>query len=117
MRAVFLALLWVVLPLQPAQAGDHLGQHGAGHDKLHHWYKTLRHPGTGYECCDGKDCRPTTARTRDGVLEVLVDGEWTRVPPDALVKATPPDLQAHVCAPKGSWRPKVIFCVVLGQGV
>lgn len=117
MRAVFLALLWAVLALQPAQAGDHAGQHGAGHDKLHHWYKTLRHPGTGYECCDGKDCRPTKARTKDGVLEVLVDGEWTRVPPDALVKATPPDLQAHVCAPKGSWRPKVIFCVVLGQGV
>lgn len=112
-----LMLLVALVPQQPAQAGDHGGHHGEGHNALHHWYKTLRHPGTGYECCDGRDCRPTSVRAKDGVLEVLVDGEWTRVPPDAIVKSPPPDLQTHVCAPKGSWSPKVIFCVVLGHGV
>lgn len=57
------------------------------------------------------------ARIRDGALEVLVDNEWTRVPPDALVKTAPPDLRTHVYAPKGSWSPRVIFRVVLGQGM
>lgn len=117
MRFVLVYLLLVFLAPQLARAGDNMGHHGMGHDALHRWYKTLRHPGTGYECCDGQDCRPTTARIKNGVLEVMVDGEWTRVPPDSLIKTSPPDLQTHVCAPKGSWSPKVIFCVVLGQGV
>jgi hypothetical protein len=47
----------------------------------------------------------------------MVDGEWTRVPAGSIINTPPPDLQTHVCAPKGSWSPKVIFCVVLGQGV
>lgn len=96
---------------------EHEGIHGEGHNKLHHWYKTLRQPFTGYACCDGKDCRPTTARVRNRVVEVLVDGEWTRVPYDKILKRKSPDLNTHVCAPKGPWSPKVIFCVVLGAGV
>ena len=100
-----------------SMAHDHLGMHGQGHDPLHHWYKTLRQPFTGYACCDDKDCRPTQARTRGRIIEVLVDGEWTRVPFDKLLKRKSPDLNSHVCAPKGPWSPKVIFCVVLGSGV
>ncbi len=93
------------------------GHHGDGHDNLHRWYRTLRQPGTGYACCDGKDCRPTVHRTRGRVIEVLVDGEWTHVPRNTILKRRSPDLNTHVCAPKGPWSPKVIFCVVLGQGV
>ena len=93
------------------------GKHGRGHDELHNWYKTLRQPGTGYECCDNKDCRPTSARLRETGVEVLVDGEWTKVPPNTIIDIAPPDLQSHVCAPKGPWSPKPIFCVVLGFGV
>ena len=94
-----------------------MGHHGAGHEKLHHWYKTLRQPGTGYECCDQKDCRPTIARISGADIEVLVDGEWTRVPPGVILKAQSPDMNTHVCAPKGPWSPKPIFCVILGFGV
>ena len=93
------------------------GVHGKGHGKLHHWYKTLRQPGTGYACCDDKDCRPTTARVRGRTIEVLVDGEWTRVPPNTILKRRSRDLNTHVCAPRGPWSPKPIFCVVLGLGV
>ena len=38
-------------------SGPHLaaqelhGDHGAGHDELHHWYLTLKEPGTGASCC------------------------------------------------------------------
>jgi len=95
----------------------HSGMHGQGHDRLHSWYKTLRQPFTGYSCCDNTDCRPTTARVHGKTIEVLVDGEWTRVPFDKILKRKSPDLNTHVCAPKGPWSPKVIFCVVLGFGV
>ena len=103
----------------PAQlaAQEHRGYHGGGHEALHHWYKTLRQPGTGYECCDNKDCRPTSARLRGSTVEVLVDGEWSRVPLNTIVDAKPPDLNSHVCAPLGWRSPEPIFCVVLGAGM
>ena len=91
--------------------------HGHGHDRLHSWYKTLRQPGTGYSYCSDKDCRPTTARLRDNAIEVLVDGEWTRVPPNVVLDVKSLDLNAYVCAPEGPWSPKPILCVVLGFGV
>lgn len=97
-----------------AQVAD--GHHGVGHDELHQWYRTLKHPSTGYDCCDGEDCRPTSAWIQNGSVEVLVDGEWTKIPEGSLVPTEPPDGRTHVCAPKGSWSPKVIFCVVLGAG-
>jgi hypothetical protein len=97
------------------QAAD--GMHGHGHDELHHWYSTLRQPLTGFDCCNGQDCRPTSVRQRGAALEVLVDGEWTRVPPETIVNTLPPDARNHVCAPKGPWSPKPIFCVVLSTGL
>jgi hypothetical protein len=112
------ALVTIMLSPEPrAAAQEHGGVHGHRHAELHHWYKTLRQPGTGYGCCDNKDCRPTTARVRDGSIEVLVDGEWTRVPRNTILDVKSPDLSTHVCAPKGGWSPKPIFCVVLGFGV
>jgi hypothetical protein len=100
------------------QVGDgQVGRHGHGHDRLHSWYETLRQPGTGYPCCNNQDCRPTTARMRGRSVEVLVDGEWTKVPRNTIVDTQSPDLNTHVCAPKGPWSPKPIFCVVLGLGV
>ena len=117
--ALLLAVLLIAI-LQAAghvSAQEHRGVHGKGHGKLHHWYKTLRQPGTGYACCDDKDCRPTTARVRGRTIEVLVDGEWTRVPANTILKRRSPDLNTHVCAPRGPWSPKPIFCVVLGLGV
>ena len=114
---IALAVVLNMIAAQFAMAQEHRGSHGVGHSKMHHWYKTLRQPGTGYECCDQKDCRPTTARARGLHIEVLVDGEWTRVPPNTILEVQSPDMNTHVCAPKGSWSPKPIFCVVLGFGV
>ncbi len=94
------------------------GAHGDGHDKLHHWYRQLNDI-NGNSCCSGVDCRPTEARiTRDGV-EVLVDGQWTLVPPEKILDKASPDLGSHVCSPlQPSHYPKGhIFCVVLGSGV
>jgi hypothetical protein len=111
------AIVTALYPETCASAQDLQGMYGVEHDKLHHWYETLRQPGSGYGCCDNKDCRPTIARVQDGILEVVVDGEWTRVPPNVILNIESPDLKTHVCSPDAHWRPRLIFCVVLGLGV
>jgi hypothetical protein len=118
MRAMALGALVIVLNCASAYSEDQLDYHDESHDAMHWWYKTLRHPKRGYDCCDGRYCRPTRARYENGVLQVMVDGEWTLAPPDSVIIATPPDARTHVCAPvKEPWSPKLIFCVVLGAGV
>ena len=99
-------------------ADDPHGGHGVGHEQLHHWYLTLRAPGTGMPCCSNKDCRPTRSRIVQGVVQVEVDGEWTPVPVDKILSTPSPDLQSHVCAPKHRYpyTKGYIFCVILGMG-
>lgn len=99
-------------------ADDLHGNHGVGHAELHHWYLTLRQPITGMSCCSNRDCRPTQARVENGIVEVEVDGEWTAVTQDKIIKTPSPDLQSHVCAPKPGFMFSKghIFCVVLGAG-
>lgn len=119
-RAIFclLAMSLLTLALSTApHSQDALGLHGQRHDEFHHWYEQLRQPGSNRSCCNFSDCRPTTARIRSGQQEVLVDGEWTRVPPSAVLKMEAPDLGSHVCAPPSAGSPKAILCVVLGHGV
>jgi hypothetical protein len=97
---------------------DAHGQHGVGHDNLHHWYTTL-YDRSGKSCCNLTDCRPTVSREREGRVEVMVDGEWTIVPADKILDKSSPDLGSHVCSPpRPNTYPKGhIFCVVLGSGV
>jgi len=95
------------------------GVYGSGHDQLHYWYQTLKQPGTGMSCCNNQDCRPTEARMVGNDVQVKVDGDWTTVPPNKILNVQPPDLNAHVCAPKqsGLYPKGYVFCVVLGSGV
>ncbi len=94
------------------------GYHGKGHDDLHHWYMTLK-DWRGRSCCNMQDCRPTQSRFRDQDIEVMVDGEWTTVPPYKVLPLTSPDLRTHVCSPgpTSNYPRGHIFCVVLGSGV
>lgn len=102
-----------------ADAPQPHGVYGLGHDQLHYWYQTLRQPGTGMSCCNNQDCRPTTYRVQGGEVQVELDGEWTTVPQNKILNVQPPDLNAHVCAPKqpGLYPKGYVFCVVLGSGV
>jgi hypothetical protein len=107
-RLTSLAFTWM-----PVVAEDLRGLHGHGHDAFHHWCKTLRQPGTGFSCCNDRDCRQQS-RTRGANIEVMVDGEWA----DKILDRVAPDLNSHVCSAKGPpWQPKIIFCVVLGLDV
>ena len=100
------------------QAQD--GHLGAGHEKFHYWYNGLQDR-NGTSCCHDRDCRPTQSRMHEGSLEVQVDGEWMKVPPETvLTNKTPPDLGDHVCAlPRGYMfgGGSPIRCVILGSGV
>jgi len=112
-----LPLITVVFALQfiaPPVGGQ--GYHGQGHDELHHWYMTLK-DWKGRSCCNMQDCRPTQSRWRNQDVEVMVNGEWTKVPPHKILPLASPDLRTHVCGPgpKSNYPRGHIFSVVLGS--
>jgi len=94
----------------PALAQD--GHHGHGHMAQHDdFYKGLMR--NGFNCCNDQDCRPTESRTVNGFYEVKVEGVWSRVPPETILRRSAPDGGAHVCAPKQGGPEVKIYCVVL----
>jgi hypothetical protein len=111
--ATGIAAALFALPVKSQQ-----GVHGEGHAQLHHWYTSL-HDKAGRSCCNMQDCRPTEARVRNGAVEMLVDGEWTVVPPEKILNKASPDLGSHVCspAPTGLYPKGHVFCAVIGSGV
>lgn len=45
------------------------------------WFKSLKQPGTSLSCCSISDCRRVDYRIGDdGRYEVMLDGEWNKVP-------------------------------------
>ena len=70
---------------------------------------------TKTSCCNLADCAPTTSRMVDDHYEVLIEGEWTRVPPETIQQIAAPDGGAHVCFPKrqSNGKTQPIYCVVL----
>ena len=99
----------------PAIAAE--GDHGDLHDMWHgEFYSHLMRPDTKTSCCNLADCRPTEIRSAGDHYEVKKDGRWIRVPPEKIVKVTPPDGGAHICAPPSSspvWEPDTVFCIVM----
>ena len=104
-----LVVLWLLLA---GNAGAQEGFHGVGHEAWHgSFYSHLKRPDTHTSCCSLSDCRPTQGRQAGDHYEVLLDGAWTPVPTDKVVKETAPDGGYHVCAPE---LPKgVLYCVIL----
>jgi hypothetical protein len=98
-----------------AIAQEHQGRHGVGHDTWHEsFYSKLTRNDNKTSCCNLADCSPTTSRMVDNHYEVLVEGEWTRVPKATIKNVTAPDGGAHVCAPRQQGAQKgILFCVVL----
>ena len=98
-----------------AQEGPIVSRHGVGHDTWHAQFYSKLVKDDGGSCCNFNDCRPTESRMIGNHYEVMVDGEWTAVPPDTIRKVVAPDQGAHVCAPQRTrdWDAGVIYCVVL----
>jgi hypothetical protein len=69
------------------------------------WYKSLRQPGTGAECCGLADCRIVEFRRNGESYEVFVDDRWrltrpywARVPPEKILERPDnPTGRAVVC--------------------
>jgi hypothetical protein len=118
-----LTLFGLLLAAAPTQAQEHhanhgyQGQHGVGHEHWHQqFYSKLMRKDTRTSCCNLSDCVPTQSRMINDHYEVLVEGEWTKVPQDVIQNVAAPDGGAHVCFPKqpSNRYPKgTLFCVVL----
>ena len=98
MRAIL--ALFVSTCLASAQEGPITSRHGVDHDTWHAQFYSKLVKDDGGSCCNFNDCRPTLSRSVGNHYEVLVDGEWTAVPPDTIRKVVAPDQGAHVCAPQ-----------------
>jgi hypothetical protein len=118
-----LTLFGLLLAAASTQAQEHhanhgyQGQHGVGHEHWHQqFYSKLMRKDTRTSCCNLSDCVPTQSRMINDHYEVLVEGEWTKVPQDVIQNVAAPDGGAHVCFPKqpSNRYPKgTLFCVVL----
>ena len=100
--ALFVALF---TPAGGAQTG-----HGKHHEDVYSRWLTKQ----GYSCCSNKDCRPISAnhvRALSDKMQVLLDGEWVDVRPDAIRPYAAPDMSSHICA-----LGKYIICFVYGSG-
>ena len=49
----------------------------------HDIYMTLKNR-AGMSCCNDRECRPAAYRFTPAGVEMLVDGEWTVVPPETI---------------------------------
>jgi len=111
------AFLFAALLSLPPPSAAEPGDHGQGHDAWHaDFYSTLRRPDTKTSCCNLADCRPTEIRSAGDHYEVKKDGRWIRVPPEKIVKVSPPDGGAHICAPPSTntiWGPDEVFCIIM----
>jgi hypothetical protein len=90
------------------------GSAQTGHGKYHDGFYSRWLTKQGYSCCSNKDCRPISAnnvRVLIDKTQVLLDGEWVDVRPDAIRPYAAPDMSSHVCA-----SGKYIFCFVYGSG-
>ena len=80
----------------------------------HDWYTGLVDPVTGYSCCGGQDRRPVPSRdirlSRNGDLELWLDGAWRFVNPQKILKISSPESRVHAC-----WVPayQELRCVIL----
>jgi hypothetical protein len=97
-------ITFVFFPLRiRAQDSPHARYHA---DFYSRWYRA-----DGNSCCSNQDCRPASARVRDQRVEVLIDGAWVAVPPEAIRPYVAPDMEDHVCA-IGTH----VLCFVWGAG-
>jgi hypothetical protein len=75
------------------------------------WFRSLKTP-NGTACCDVADCRRASSRMTPIGYEVMIDGQWTPVPWERVLRRTDnPTGEAVVCAPPTEVG-TAIFCFV-----
>lgn len=83
-RRITLTLSVLGASVGPLLGGD-FGQYSDVPANVRAWFKSIRSP-NGMPCCDIADGHRTTWRGRaDGGYEVQIDGQWFKVPPEAVI--------------------------------
>lgn len=84
---------------------------------IREWFKSVR-SSNGIPCCDVADGHHTQVEQRDGSYWVPIEGEWYKVPPEAVVNnAKNPTGDAIVWYVKNGDKSFYIRCFVLGLEV
>jgi hypothetical protein len=74
------------------------------------WFRSLKAP-NGSGCCDVADCRRASSRMTPTGYEVMIDGQWIRVPWERVLRRTHnPTGEAVVCY--SQMAVEIIFCFV-----
>lgn len=117
MIRIFAAAAFLVAAATAAYAFDN-GQYESIDPKIRDWFKSVRSP-HGIPCCDIADGHRTTWRgTSEGGYEVPIQGQWRKVPPEAVVlNAGNPVGEAIVWYVKQGENVYYIRCFVPGGGV
>jgi hypothetical protein len=93
------------------------GQYNDVPEYIRDWFKALRNPQTGRNCCDQSDCAPTEARTHGNQWQAKTpNGAWITIPADKVVhNQGNPTGEPVLCAieDEEGWR---VFCFVPGPG-
>ncbi len=85
-------------------------QDSRSHQLYHQFYQDWKDD-KGASCCNQMDCHPAEIRQKGENVEVKIDNEWIKVPPEKIRPYTTPDMQSHVCN-----QGKRILCVSVGGG-
>jgi hypothetical protein len=93
------------------------GQYNDVPENIREWFRALRNPQTGVNCCDLSDCARTEARTHGNEWEARApNGLWIPVPDDKVVhNQGNPTGEPILCAAEyeEGWR---VLCFVPGPG-
>lgn len=103
MRRLALLLLLMTVPAAAEEA--------PGHAQHHHWYKTLKIPGTGYSCCNDSDCRPAQWRATPNGVEFFIGGKWFFPPKQSVIETETVDGNGHWCGLDGA--SPLTFCAIV----
>jgi hypothetical protein len=108
---VALAALFVCTP---ALARDN-GQFGNVSDDVRAWFKSVKSP-HGVPCCDIADGHRTDYDMRNNQYWVPINGEWTPVPPEAVIRNAGNPIGDAVVWYSSYGTRVVIRCFVPGGG-
>jgi hypothetical protein len=106
----------IIGPSPDVSARD-LGEYEDIPQRIRDWFKALKNPHNGGNCCDLSDCRRTEARTKRHQWRARApDGSWVTIPNERVVHDQGnPTGSPILCAYEGEegWR---VICFVPGAG-
>ena len=100
-----------------AQDAEHMREYHAD-VQMDQWMRSLKRPGSGYSCCNERDCAKTDAEWKGGQWWADFKGTLVPVPPEKELDVLSFDGAAYLCAKPDSpvTAPKILCFVKPGSG-